>query len=139
MIRRPPRSTRTDTLFPYTTLFRSHGDHMALMDRDERRARWALYANIGLGLWLASSPLIYDSMTTQSVGEAARFDNIDRALPSIERRASALTISDVVSGLAIALFGARPLVPRTQTWAQWAVALVGDWRFFRPLLLWGPA
>src|SRR3546814_4488605 len=24
MIRRPPRSTRTDTLFPYTTLFRSH-------------------------------------------------------------------------------------------------------------------
>src|SRR3546814_9058438 len=24
MIRPPPRSTRTDTLFPYTTLFRSH-------------------------------------------------------------------------------------------------------------------
>src|SRR3546814_9928158 len=31
MIRRPPRSTRTDTLFPYTTLFRSlwHGDRRA--------------------------------------------------------------------------------------------------------------
>src|SRR3546814_3387606 len=26
MIRRPPRSTRTDTLFPYTTLFRSVSD-----------------------------------------------------------------------------------------------------------------
>src|SRR3546814_3054167 len=26
MIRRPPRSTRTDTLFPYTTLFRSIGE-----------------------------------------------------------------------------------------------------------------
>src|SRR3546814_1069782 len=26
MIRRPPRSTRTDTLFPYTTLFRSLED-----------------------------------------------------------------------------------------------------------------
>src|SRR3546814_10891844 len=26
MIRRPPRSTRTDTLFPYTTLFRSPGN-----------------------------------------------------------------------------------------------------------------
>src|SRR3546814_14136160 len=26
MIRRPPRSTRTDTLFPYTTLFRSKGN-----------------------------------------------------------------------------------------------------------------
>src|SRR3546814_2424820 len=27
MIRRPPRSTRTDTLFPYTTLFRSDVDY----------------------------------------------------------------------------------------------------------------
>src|SRR3546814_2944225 len=29
MIRRPPRSTRTDTLFPYTTLFRSVCSHVA--------------------------------------------------------------------------------------------------------------
>src|SRR3546814_10641110 len=29
MIRRPPRSTRTDTLFPYTTLFRSHRPRLA--------------------------------------------------------------------------------------------------------------
>src|SRR3546814_14818661 len=28
MIRRPPRSTRTDTLFPYTTLFRSSIGHV---------------------------------------------------------------------------------------------------------------
>src|SRR3546814_985715 len=37
MIRRPPRSTRTDTLFPYTTRFRSGNDdrtgrHAAVMD-----------------------------------------------------------------------------------------------------------
>src|SRR3546814_7860648 len=34
MIRRPPRSTRTDTLFPYTTLFRSDhaGDFLALAE-----------------------------------------------------------------------------------------------------------
>src|SRR3546814_20927038 len=30
MLRRPPRSTRTDTLFPYTTLFRSLDEVMAL-------------------------------------------------------------------------------------------------------------
>src|SRR3546814_18829717 len=34
MIRRPPRSTRTDTLFPYTTLFRSILLHLA--EKDER-------------------------------------------------------------------------------------------------------
>src|SRR3546814_7877671 len=37
MIRRPPVSTRTDTLFPYTTLFRSSGPRSA-----------------GLGAWAAS-------------------------------------------------------------------------------------
>src|SRR3546814_13940092 len=33
MIRRPPRSTRTDTLFPYTTLFRSHAALRIVHDR----------------------------------------------------------------------------------------------------------
>src|SRR3546814_16538368 len=33
MIRRPPRSTRTDTLFPYTTLFRSLGAPAYGLDR----------------------------------------------------------------------------------------------------------
>src|SRR3546814_18131415 len=32
--RRPPRSTRTDTLFPYTTLFRSAFDHLRDFTRD---------------------------------------------------------------------------------------------------------
>src|SRR3546814_10259799 len=37
MIRRPPRSTRTDTLFPYTTLFRSEARHSVEGTRDPRR------------------------------------------------------------------------------------------------------
>src|SRR3546814_20208804 len=32
MILRPPRSTRTDTLFPYTTLFRSLGDQVLVAE-----------------------------------------------------------------------------------------------------------
>src|SRR3546814_8523726 len=39
MIRRPPRSTRTDTLFPYTTLFRSHGSPFAFLVRRIRNGR----------------------------------------------------------------------------------------------------
>src|SRR3546814_4457446 len=34
MIRRPPRSTRTDTLFPYTTLFRSQEKAVRLVRHD---------------------------------------------------------------------------------------------------------
>src|SRR3546814_7880359 len=47
MIRRPPRSTRTDTLLPYTTLFRSHLRlqpdvlfHRLFLDDDDGRRRW---------------------------------------------------------------------------------------------------
>src|SRR3546814_13471282 len=32
MMRRPPRSTRTDTLFPYTTLFRSLATHDTMVE-----------------------------------------------------------------------------------------------------------
>src|SRR3546814_7704605 len=39
MIRRPPRSTRTDTLFPYTTLLRSqHHDQRAVQVADDAHA-----------------------------------------------------------------------------------------------------
>src|SRR3546814_17442147 len=44
MIRRPPRTTRTDTLFPYTTLFRSEQEgigHSQVTLRNGRRASTA--------------------------------------------------------------------------------------------------
>src|SRR3546814_20321217 len=47
MLRRPPRSTRTDTLFPYTTLFRSGDDALDVVfdaDVTRRRARHATRA-----------------------------------------------------------------------------------------------
>src|SRR3546814_9063522 len=63
MIRRPPRSTRTDTLFPYTTLFRSDHDsrdrddqgrdaadrhrHLQPDARDPRRAQAPLLLSLG--------------------------------------------------------------------------------------------
>src|SRR3546814_11019857 len=43
MIRRPPRSTRTDTLFPYTTLFRSPPPHGGRPRRSSRA--WSVASN----------------------------------------------------------------------------------------------
>src|SRR3546814_9469148 len=37
MIRRPPRSTRTDTLFPYTTLFRSGAQAHQIAEQGDRQ------------------------------------------------------------------------------------------------------
>src|SRR3546814_15370317 len=50
MLRRPPRSTRTDTLFPYTTLFRSPGDQA------RRPKPWSAAGN-----WARDAPRSRDS------------------------------------------------------------------------------
>src|SRR3546814_14230747 len=55
MIRRPPRSTRTDTLFPYTTLFRSVGnpaakDHFSAHDRRRRADIIIALLNLAVGV-----------------------------------------------------------------------------------------
>src|SRR3546814_7959803 len=48
MIRRPPRSTRTDTLFPYTTLFRS-GDRDRPGEGGGRGRRYTAVARVAAG------------------------------------------------------------------------------------------
>src|SRR3546814_4273514 len=54
MILRPPRSTLTDTLFPYTTLFRSHGDRF--MSARLRITFALLWLGVLLlaGLWISA-------------------------------------------------------------------------------------
>src|SRR3546814_6471059 len=49
MIRRPPRSTRTDTLFPYTTLFRSLVQHLHEADAAGQHALLLEPAGIAVG------------------------------------------------------------------------------------------
>src|SRR3546814_19893110 len=67
MIRRPPRSTRTDTLFPYTTLFRSvDGDRIE--DRPVELEDCAVHG--------VSLPLLHDQVVldrAHTVGGAGDF------------------------------------------------------------------
>ncbi len=114
-------------------------DHMAMMEADEKKVRWVHYTVVGLGLWLAASPLVYDAMSTANVSDAVRAVTADRGLPSIEWRAAALTISDIASGLLIALFGSLSLSKRTAWWAQWATTFVGLWLLFAPMIFWTPS
>src|SRR3546814_8229013 len=61
MIRRPPRSTRTDTLFPYTTLFRSLAGQTGLLFRELAAAMIGAIAFSGF-LALSLTPMLCSKM-----------------------------------------------------------------------------
>src|SRR3546814_1984799 len=73
MIRRPPRATRTDTLFPYTTLFRSEREHRAprtpACDAG-RRHLLVRVGNAGGGGFAAAAPR--DRLSRAAVGSGRR-------------------------------------------------------------------
>src|SRR3546814_12974534 len=85
MIRRPPRSTRTDTLFPYTTLFRSHGGKLSV----------SADANLGD----ATGRLTLDGGTLQNtVAFATTRDVVLGAGGGTFLTDAALNVSGIVSG-----------------------------------------
>src|SRR3546814_4883223 len=67
MIRRPPRSTRTDTLFPYTTLFRSL-DSIVVISGSSRRANRTLRT---VRQVISNCPLLVDLVPDDSCLDAA--------------------------------------------------------------------
>src|SRR3546814_20282442 len=77
MIRLPPRSTRTDTLFPYTTLFRSNTEidnaEAKVTDLNDRVAE--------------HGPEIWERRTWRAnhVDELDRLDQLDRQIDMVHR------------------------------------------------------
>src|SRR3546814_3673523 len=93
MIRRPPRSTRTDTLFPYTTLFRSLDHHRnadaplagVAARHGVGRAMSAPYAEvIGDPIAQSKSPLIH-RFWLGALGIAGRSEEHTSELQSLMR------------------------------------------------------
>src|SRR3546814_16589182 len=77
MIRRPPRSTRTDTLFPYTTLFRSVattrpetmlGDVAVMVHPEDERYAQLIGATVVLPLVGRKIPVIADDYVDREFG-----------------------------------------------------------------------
>src|SRR3546814_8499298 len=82
MIRRPPRSTRTDTLFPYTTLFRS-----ILMSANDLRSANKL--RIGQGLKIPPKTESRPGPITVAVGESKPQQTMQQRLEEARKGQSA--------------------------------------------------
>src|SRR3546814_1795979 len=88
MIRRPPRSTRTDTLFPYTTLFRSC---RAVGGRDQLDRRFG-------------KPRRLDAVDKRSMDRAASLDRLrttaqDRGIARHQRESACIRSEEHTSEL----------------------------------------
>src|SRR3546814_18336497 len=72
MIRRPPRSTRTDTLFPYTTLFRSARElEVAQAVGAHREAAVEQHGDVGRGLLAGTAYAVAVVVQEQAAGDRA--------------------------------------------------------------------
>src|SRR3546814_7707813 len=93
MIRRPPRSTRTDSLFPYTTLFRSLGVLLVVraaivLERRQRRVEQRV---------LRAATFIVDSALVQleaHLAVDARLRVVDQRLQRAALRAPPVAVVD---------------------------------------------
>src|SRR3546814_11286559 len=71
MIRRPPRSTRTDTLFPYTTLFRSARQALQVLAQARSSDR-------PVALKVAQARVETAEVAAQTAVTQAEIDRLDR-------------------------------------------------------------
>src|SRR3546814_9051757 len=95
MLPRPPRSTRTDTLFPYTTLFRSKPGVLQVID-NRKIAKLAklsgapqsksagIHLNVRLGENIEKGQLLY-TIYAESKGELNRSEEHTSELQSLMR------------------------------------------------------
>src|SRR3546814_5938826 len=97
MIRRPPRSTRTDTLFPYTTLFRSGdpaGRTRPQRHRPRRRRAGRAVNTLLPGLMIVplALPLMAAALLLLVYGSQRRL----RALINIAASLAALVVAEIL-------------------------------------------
>src|SRR3546814_10969137 len=121
MIRRPPRSTRTDTLFPYTTLFRSPAVcGFALGLREGLSLREA-------GEWL-SAPMVANLVCGRCAG---------RSLPGLLDEHQDRTSFGLSLGIRrpAKTSPSSPITSRTSHAAQGMAARLGS-PYAAPLVLW---
>jgi len=94
----------------------SHASNHDAMLRDMRGPwLWTNATVMLLGLWLISAPVTF------------------------AYRSTAMTWSDMASGLALMVFAGVAFVPRWDFYGRWGAALVGTWLQFAPLVFWAPS
>src|SRR3546814_9223629 len=99
MLRRPPRSTRTDTLFPYTTLFRSNEVGLSAQQHQALLAiRGAEDAKATVG-YIAERLILKPHSASELVHRLEKLSLIERRAATNDRRKSFIVLTDRANAL----------------------------------------
>jgi len=111
-----------------------HGDMLQDMHQE---TIWAHFVSIMLGAWLVSAPFALGYFGELAGIDAARV-TAERALASVAERNARVAWSDIAAGALVIVLGFLSL-SRRHSWTQWAIAFVGLWLLFAPIVFWAPA
>src|SRR3546814_7493092 len=95
MIRQPPRSTRTDTLFPYTTLFRSAASSSSTTPPGERRANRLSAAPLTSGCTAQGGPSMISRRSEEHTSELQSLMRISYAVFCLKKKTSTQTSCNI--------------------------------------------
>src|SRR3546814_1498216 len=128
MIRRPPRSTRTDTLFPYTTLFRSGGNFASSVanisffcPKAEKGSALALNSglgNVGVSLMQFLVPLVVTMSLFGALGGQAQ--TLDDGTRVWIQNAGFVWVPLIMIGTLAAWFGMNDILSARSSFADQA-------------------
>jgi nucleoside-diphosphate-sugar epimerase len=99
---------------------------------------WAPFATMALGLWLLFAPTAFGLFDASIAVGAPAPPSAGHPLPDAAERNAMLGWSDLASGALLLVLGALSL-SRGLAWTRWAVAAIGGWLLFAPLVLWAPS
>ncbi len=110
-----------------------------MMGDAHRAMLWPHYVAMMMGFWMITAPFTLGYLSNFAPDANQLAAMADRGLSPFAHRAMLMTLSDVISGVLIVLFGYLSAnAQRRYPWAQWANAFVGGWLLFAPLVFWTP-
>ncbi|MEX2673341.1 MAG: hypothetical protein WD294_14660 [Phycisphaeraceae bacterium] len=118
----------------------SHSDHGPpysdarhhMVHMHHQQTLWIYWLLVLLGLWMLIAPLTFDygkNIVDPSGGRSVWLSD--------DARVMALTLSDIVTGLLLIIFGWRSLTPNRPV-SLWLCCVAGIWLTFAPVIFWAP-
>lgn len=119
----------------------THDDRLSMLKMHHKQTLWIYWTLPILGIWLLTAPFNFGYLNESlwvdpSGGRGPWF--ADESTHELRKlRAWLMTVSDLVSGLLLVIFGYRSLKPN-RPYSLWTCCFVGVWLTFAPIVFWAP-